>query len=167
MPNEKMTGYKDGGSAAKGAKAVVAAIKRLRMESGAAISEKEVNGIVKELLREESGAAISKAEREAVKKTVLNAARQKPRKMNMGGMTTTPRQPIPQAAPRAPAPAPSGRAGGRGGNAPQRRGMKAAAPTEADIMNMKPKGPGLTPPPGMKKGGSVIKNKNSGLYGRK
>jgi hypothetical protein len=36
-------------------------------------------------LREESGAAITKAEREAVKKTVLNAARKKPRKMNMGG----------------------------------------------------------------------------------
>ena len=85
MMNKKMTGYKDGGSAAKGAKKAIAAIKRLRMESGAAISEKEIDGIVEKLLREESGAAITKAEREAVKKTVLNAARQKPRKMNMGG----------------------------------------------------------------------------------
>ena len=39
--DKKMAGYKDGGSAAKGAKKAIAAIKRLRMESGAAISEKE------------------------------------------------------------------------------------------------------------------------------
>jgi len=67
-------------------------------------------------------------------------------------MTTTPRMPVPTAQPSGGG---GGRAGGgRGGNAPQRRGMKAAAPTEADIMNMKPR------PPGLKGGGMVnIRNK--------
>jgi len=67
-------------------------------------------------------------------------------------MTTTPRMPVPTAQP---AGGGGGRAGGgRGGNAPQRRGMKAAAPTEADIMNMKPR------PPGLKGGGMPnIRNK--------
>jgi hypothetical protein len=69
-------------------------------------------------------------------------------------MTTTPRRPIPGGGPTAPQPTGGGRAGGRGGNAPQRRGMKAAAPTEADIMNMKPR------PPGLKGGGMPnIRNK--------
>lgn len=69
-------------------------------------------------------------------------------------MTTTPRRPIPGGGPTAPQPTGGGRAGGRGGNAPQRRGMKAAAPTPADIMNMKPR------PPGLKGGGMPnIRNK--------
>jgi|TARA_R110000824_G_scaffold265082_1_gene453960 hypothetical protein len=124
MMNKKMPGYKNGGSAAKSRR-----------------GPKSNNcGLFGRVQGKMNGGAMQ---------PMGTTTTQPPQPM-----TTTPRRPIPGGGPTAPQPTGGGRAGGRGGNAPQRRGMKAAAPTEADIMNMKPR------PPGLKGGGMPnIRNK--------
>lgn len=69
--------------------AVKKAAKALKRESGAAISNAEIDKLVNKLLKKESGAAVSAKERKLAKKELGLKDGGMPRKMNMGGAASS------------------------------------------------------------------------------